>query len=208
MNYSMEGHSECLYAGGPRKIPVPFGRSLVSLVGLFSLCLVSVTYGFKQPRNDTENYPPPRIYKFGDDYEQVLKVAQDHETLSLVMGQAVYDLGLGNAATVIVPKDDLGLGDTETEIVPKEKESVIDKRAIERLTGREPVVVDYDSCLDDERIERLVRSARVREYPKGVIVLRGLDTQQDNRWVFVSTKGGDDKNIYLVPLSMVPEARP
>jgi hypothetical protein len=121
------------------------------------------------------------------------------------MGQAVYDLGPGNAASVVVPEK-LKLLRSSYKRKKRRREKVrIKNEAIERLSGRKPVVVNYDPRLSDDRLEQFSRSAHLRKYPLGVFALREPEAKSDNQWVFVSNENG--KRIYLVPLSMVPEAR-
>ena len=113
----------------------------------------------------------------------------------LVMGQAVYNLGPGNKAVAVVPK--------EPELLRKELRRK-NFKGIERLSGRTPIIADYDPRLDDGRIERFLHSPGLRKYPRGVFALRAQG-DKNNRWVFVSDK--KRKRIFLVPLSMVPEVK-
>ncbi len=206
MSCSKDEYKKHFSSQSPRKLPDPFGRLLVSLVGLLSLCIVSVMYGSIQTKTIIRRHSPPRIRRVGDNFKKVLNVTRDtRHSLSVVMGQAVYDLGPGNAASVVVPED-LTLLRSSYRYKRKRRKNVrINPEAIERLSGRKPIVVNYDPRLDDDRLERFSRSARLRKYPLGIFALREPDAKPDNQWVFVSSKNG--RRIYLVPLSMVPEAQ-
>jgi hypothetical protein len=173
-------------------------RQLVALVGVLSLCFVSLVYGVTQGDAGNSKSSPRKIDRVGDNFEKVLALAPGSRvTLLLVMGQAVYDLGTEKEAYVVVPKK---IELLRTKKVLRLKNLL----AVTRLSGRAPIVVDYDPRLDDRRIKRFSRSPGLRKYPRGVFALREPGADRDNRWAFVCDK--KRKHIYMVPLSMVPEA--
>lgn len=89
-------------------------RRLVALVGVLSLCFVSILYGMNQTKRLNSKSSPRRIDKVGDNFERVLKVTRaSRVTLILVMGQAVYNLEHRDKAIVIIPK--------KTELLRKKK---------------------------------------------------------------------------------------
>jgi hypothetical protein len=177
-----------------------------SLVGFVSLCVVSAVFGVVQTRDKTQDSSLPRTHKVGDDFLKVLKTKPHHRlTLSLSMGQSVYDLGLGNTVSVFLPKKTDLLRKPTKKQKKREVKVKINPQAIERLSGSEPVVDEYDPRLDDRQIKRLKRNARKRKYPGGVYVLRYPKAKPEKRWIFVSDR--ERKSIYLVPLSKVPAVR-
>lgn len=200
MSFTKQECGEHFTSRGPKRVPDLDFRQVVSLVGLLSLCVMSVLYGLSQTEGNNRKSSPRRSYKVGDNFERLIELAPTRRGLKLmlIMGQAVYDLGIGNDVIVVVPKN-LGLLRSRKAFRSRSL------RAIKRLSGREAIVVDYDPRLDDGRIKRFSRSPGLRKYPKRIFVLREPGTDPVKRWAFVSDK--KRKRIYLVPLSMVPEAR-
>jgi hypothetical protein len=199
MSLTKREYGEHFSRKGSKQFPDIYFRQLVALVGLLSLCFLSVLYGLTQTRGNNQKLSPRKAYKVGDDFENVLKImGSDPVTLMLVMGQAVYDLGTENEAIVVVPK--------KIELLrSKKKLRLRNLPAIKHLSGRGPIVIDYDPRLDDKRIKRFSRSPGLRKYPQNVFVLREPGAESVKRWAFISDK--KRRRIFLVPLSMVPKAK-
>lgn len=178
------------------------------VIGLVLFVLLTGMYGLNRAARYS-TFPkaaPPGVRKVGDDYLKVLELSRDRRSVSLVIGQALYD-HRSQIERVFVPPDLEGMSSIPGPVVNGSRKTTIRPPRFELLSGVKPETRAYEPRLSLSRSLELLARSDVREYPMGVTVVGGSSGDSGDRsdWAIVGTESGT--RLIVAPVRLLPEAR-
>lgn len=192
------------------EVPRPrWGAALLPVVGLALLVLLTGLYGLNRAARygTVPKSAPPAAKRVGDDFARVAELTRDPRSITLIVGQALYDR-LPRVRSIIIPRDFQGL----TNLVgPKNGKGFVTKvmrtNRIMLLTGIEPTVREYAPRLSPTHSEQMLATPGAESYPMGVVVVPApAGDAGPIDWALVGDYSGD--HIIVAPASLVPGVTP
>lgn len=183
---------------------------VLPVLGLVVLVTLTALYAVNRTDNysTSEKASAPGTRRVGDDFLEVAVLSRDRRSVSLVIGQALYE-HRDSISRVLVPEDLQGITSIPGPTVKGSRADTIRDSTIALMIGMQPTKASYDPRLSEKSSARLFREARVTEYPMGVVVVepeaasRGAAVAE---WVIVGDSSGT--KVILAPAAALSEVRP
>jgi hypothetical protein len=189
----------------PAALSPPLSRAARPLAGLLALAIVTVMF----VANRTERYSeepkslPPAAQRIGDDFVRVAELSRDPRSISLLVGQALYDVGPERFSSVLLPAEPQELTAAEGPRMPSGRRAdVIREGQIELLAGVRPEVSGHEARLTAVDAEALASHPRARDYPMGVVAV-SADDDGPATYALVADETGE--RVFVIPAELLAE---
>ena len=178
------------------------------LVGLVALALATGVFLLNRAErySDEPTSRPPSAQRVGDDYARVAELSRDPRSISLLIGQALYDIGPERVAAVLLPAEPQEVvAENGARMPGGPNADVIVEGKIELLAGVRPAVAEHPARLSAQAADELAGHPRAREYPMGVIA---IDAEGAARATYAVVGDAAGERVFVIPAELLVEVTP
>jgi hypothetical protein len=189
----------------PATVSSALRHAALPAIGLVTLALLTSVYLLHRSDHYSElpKSRPPSAQQVGDDYLRVIIASRDPRSVSLSIGQALYDIGHERVTEVLLPAEPDELSVLEGPKRPSgSRDRVIRPGQIALLAGREPRIAEHEARLPSDRADTLAEDPATRTYPMGVYSVPAEGTGSTSYSIVADAEG---TRIFVLPTSLLEE---